>query len=455
MTAPFGLRDSGIMRRALKTYLVALSSLWTVAILIVSLRRFVLHRAFPLNSLFLSPGSRFWDFTVYAPRFAVWGQGDRFFTLPGFPFDYPPPVVISELAYYKLSDKPLYAYLATVILFAVAGALLVAMAVPKRIQVRPLAIAAALATAIFSYPLFFLLERANIEGVVWMASSLGLLFFACRRFTWSAIFLALATAMKLFPGPLLLLLLAKRRYRDFCLALAAFAAFTYGSLWLTGPSPLRAAQGIVQGMDHLRQDQVLHFIPPDVGFDHSIWSLVKQVLHRWNPSDSALNALLPRIYLIYGLFALAFFAAAYLSRIRYLPVLNQMLALSALSVLLPFVSFDYTLVHMFAPFSILLLVLAADVSSGRLRLTYQQILFLLLPFAILFTPQSYLVVSIVGYDGQVKALALLALIAASASIPLPSSMFSELPERQTLMLNLRLRSPELSEGGREDAPEYA
>jgi hypothetical protein len=432
------------LNRALKTYLAFLTGLWALALIILELSRHVLHQGYPLNTIFVR-GIRFWDFTVYAQRFAVWGNGDLFFSLPGFPFDYPPPLLVSELAYYKISSSPLYAYFATVILFVVAGALLVAMAVPKRRRIRPLAIAAAVATAIFSYPLFFLLDRGNIEGLVWIASSLGLLFFARTRYLAAALFLALATAMKIFPGVLLLLFVAKRRYREFCMSLAAVAVITYASLWLAGPTPSRAAQGILEGMDHLRRDQVLEIKPQDVGFDHSAWSFAKQIFYRFDHNVEHVNALLPRVYLIYALLAVAAFAALYSLRIRYLPVVNQILALSDLSVMLPFVSYNYTLVHMLAPFSILVLILAADAPSGRLRLSYRQMLFLLLPFAFIFTPQNYLALSVLDFDGQVKFLALLALLVAALRIPVPSSLFNELPERKTILVRVGQRSLEAQE----------
>jgi hypothetical protein len=432
------------LNRALKTYLAVLTGLWAIALLILELSRHVLHQGYPFNTIFVR-GIRFWDFTVYAPRFAVWGNGDLFFSLPGFPFDYPPPLLVSELAYYKISSNPLYAYFATVILFVVAGALLVAMAVPKRRRIRPLAIAAAVATAVFSYPLFFLLDRGNIEGLVWIASSLGLLFFVRSRYLAAALFLALATAMKIFPGVLLLLFVTKRRYREFCVSLAAVAVITYASLWLAGPTTLRAAQGIWEGMDHLRQDQVLEIKPQDVGFDHSAWSFAKQIFYRFDHSVEHVNALLPKVYQIYALLAVAAFAALYCLHIRYLPVVNQILALSDLSVMLPFVSYNYTLVHMLAPFSFLVLILAVDTPTGRLRLSYRQMLFLLLPFAFIFTPQNYLALSILDFDGQVKFLALLALLVATLRIPVPSSLFNELPERKTILVRVGQRSLEAQE----------
>jgi hypothetical protein len=426
MDAQLSIPVTRNLTRALKTYLASLLGLWAAAARVVSFRRFVLHAGYPLNSIMLPVDSRFWDFNVFAPRYAVWGHGDRFFTLPGFPFDYPPTAFLSELIFYRFSGQPVATYLGTVIFFASACTVAAAFAVARTNVGRFWAILANVTTGFLSYPLLFLLDRANIEGVVWMALSLGLLFFVNRRYTCSAVFLGIATAMKIFPGTLLLLLLAKRRFREFWLSIAAGGVVTFASLWIAGPTPLRAAQLTLQGMDHLRNQQFLRFEPLDVGFDHSLWSFIKQIAFRLHPSIDAMSAVLPRIYAIYGALVVVGFVLLYLFRLRRLPILNQILALSALSILLPYISFDYTLVHLFTPFAILLTVLA----SGKLRLTYPQMLALLLPFAIVFTPQSYLAVSVISFGGQVKAVAILALVVAAAWIPLPSSMFNEIQESE-------------------------
>jgi hypothetical protein len=438
VTAPFAYRSRQAVSSALKTYLAVLGSLWSIALLFAAVRGIILHQGYPFNTFLFQPSLRFSDFTVYDPRFAVWGQGDQFFSLRGFKFDYPAPMLLGQLAYYKLSPAPLYTYLGTVVLFALTGGLLAAMVIPKHSRVRWLAAAAAVSTAVFSFPLFFLIDRANIEGLVWIATSLGLAFFATHRYARAALLLALAASMKIFPGVLLLLLLARKRYRDFCIALAAIGVFTCVSLWVTGPTTSRAAQGIMDGLAFLRQVQIFEYRPVDISFDHSLFAFVKQVCFRVFHDIPRVKALLPQIYLVYGLLSGVVFAAIYVKSIRRLPVLNQILTLTSFSILLPYVSFDYTLLHLFVPFTMLMLVLATDGADGRLRLTKTQLMCLLVPYAVLFTPQSYLVYHVVGYGAQVKTLALCALIVAAIRIPLPSTLFKELRSAETLWLELNL-----------------
>ncbi len=438
MSAIREFRSGTKISRALKTYLAVLGGLWSVALLAVTVQGFLLHHDYPFNSFSLPASYRFSDFTVYDGRFAAWGQGDSFFSMPGFKFDYPAPLLLGQLAFYKFTPAPLNSYLALVLLFAIAGGILAAMAIPRDSRVQLVAAAAALCTGIFSFPLFFLLDRANIEGLVWMVCTAGLVLFAIRRYSYAALFLGLAASMKIFPAALFFLLIARKRYKEFALAVAGTAVFTLTALWLSGPSVKRAAQGIAEGLAYLRQIQIFAFKPREIGFDHSLFAIAKQVCFRILHDVERVNAILPRIYLGYGLFAAALFVVLYLRFIRRLPLLNQVLALSALSVLLPYVSYDYTLVHLYAPFAMLLLVLATDGATGRLKLSGFQTLLLLLPFAVIFTPQSYLVISVVGYGAQVKALALSILVGASIAIPMPSSLFNELHPSPALLLDLDL-----------------
>jgi hypothetical protein len=95
-------------------------------------------------------------------------------------------------------------------------------------------------------------------------------------------------------------------------------------------------------------------------------------------------------------------------------------------VLLPQLSFDYTLVHALIPWGAFLLFLLSDVAFGRVRITLRQALAFLIPYAVLFAPQSFLIFRSVGFGGQVKALALVAIVVAALRNPLPSSLFGDL-----------------------------
>jgi hypothetical protein len=247
--------------------------------------------------------------------------------------------------------------------------------------------------------------------------------------------------MKIYPGALLLLFLGKRRYRDFAVGLLAAVVFDVTSLWLAGPRFFETARAIASGMDFFRRTQILEYRRPEVGFEHSFFSCLKQVIHVFLGDTARVNAMLPRVYFAYAAVAALGFAALYGLRIRKMPLLNQVFALSALSVTLPFVSYDYTLVHMFAPCALFLLFLVRDAATGIAPITGRQALAFLIPCAVLFTPQSYLLIHGIGFGGQVKTTALLGLTAAAVLIPLKSSIFGELDDRLVLDLRVRTSNP--------------
>ena len=87
----------------------------------------------------------------------------------------------------------------------------------------------------------FLLDRGNIEAVIWVLVLLGIVAYTRNRMLASAILWALAASMKIFPGLLFLLFLARRKYRMFALAVTATVAFAVLALAGIGPTIRQAA----------------------------------------------------------------------------------------------------------------------------------------------------------------------------------------------------------------------
>ncbi len=409
----------------LRIYLAVFAALWIVALTAVFVQGYLLHKPYPYNTLLFYPNIHFTDFTIFDARFAGWDHTAKFFTMPGFPFTYPAPLLACFLAYWTLTPHPLAAYLATVNLFALIAAAVLGTR-------RPALRLPVVLTLFGSYPLMFLLDRANIEGLVWIPLALGVLAFARRHYTTAAILIGIATGMKIFPGALLLLFLPKKQYRNFATGIAAAAVANIGALALAGPDILTAARGVLSGMAFFRNFEILTYRADQIGFEHSLFSCLKQVLHLVFHSARRTDDLLPLLYIPYAAVAGLAFAILYHTRLRKLPILNQLFALTACSIVLPFISYDYTLVHMYIPWAAFLIFLTTD--TGRLS-TAKALVFLI-PCAILFAPLSWMLVQSAGAGGQIKAIALLAIIAAAAAIPLPSSLFGELTASQPEILVL-------------------
>ena len=100
-------------------------------------------------------------------------------------------------------------------------------------------------------------------------------------------------------------------------------------------------------------------------------------------------------------------------RIIKLPVVNQILCLSIASILLPPVSYDYTLLHLYAPF-VLITFVALQQRDKPTRPHLQVALAL---FAFLLSSQEEFILHGDRFAGALKAIALLALFILSVARP--------------------------------------
>ena len=210
------------------------------------------------------------------------------------------------------------------------------------------------------FPLLFLLDRANIEAVIWVLILLGIVGFTRNRMLSPAVLLGLAASMKIFPGLLFLLFLAKRKYGAFALAIAATALFSILALAGIGPSIRQAAADSSKSAQFLKDNYIN--VRAVTQFDHSLFATVKQTLFLYHHRDlSQLKPEIAKTLAVYSFLIPLAFALIYWIRLRHLPVLNQLVSYLVLCVLLPYVSYEYTLVYIYIVWGAFLLFLLADV----------------------------------------------------------------------------------------------
>jgi hypothetical protein len=290
--------------------------------------------------------------------------------------------------------------------------------------------------------------------------------------------------MKMFPVVLLALLLSRRKWPEFIYGVALASGLTLASLWLIGPGIGSAWNALVGEHKLVYGMYVLDDRGMELGFQHSLFFLVRQILAIGFQRPDMVG----KAYSVYSYAVPLAGLLLYFTTIRKLPMLNQMIALTACAVLLPWWSGDYTLIHLYVPWALLVIwiidnsdnsfasgrtfsgrrvilhlapfamiafaawivllprwsganavmhlyvpwVLLAfwAVSaffSGEQTIRDRAMLWYLAPFAILFTPQSYLIISNRPWGGQVKAVALLVLIISSILIPLKEEPPDALP----------------------------
>jgi hypothetical protein len=273
-----------------------------------------------------------------------------------------------------------------------------------------------------------LLDRGNIEAVIWVFVLLGVVAYTRNKMYTSAILWAVAGSMKIFPTLLFAMFLAKRKYRVFGFAIGAIAALTLLALAGVGPSLRQAALDSSKSTPWALNNYIL--VRYLLQFDHSLFSAIKQAIHityvekfGGNEGDAIRNAL--RIYSIVipiGAALLWWF------RLRRMPLLNQFMAYLTMCILLPYVSNEYTLIYVYLIWGAFLLFLLQDVATARIHIPATSIYIILISCACLVAPLSYIEHNgELAYGGPIKAFILLILLGTVLRAPMPSSLFDDLP----------------------------
>ena len=245
-TVPCPLAEAEVFK-GLKIYVITLVALTAIAWTIAGIRGVMLHEPYPRNTLFFNPEVRFSDFLDLSERVPHMGEPHvlprtHIKTTPPYPAPYPYPAASFYvfIFFVRLFPNPLAAYLTFVLLAFCTATALLSLHV-YRMTPKKLPQIAVWATLLLGFPLMFLLDRGNIEAVIWVLVLLGIAAYTRNRFPASAIFWAIAASMKIFPGLLFVLFLAKRKYRTFALAAAATITFAVLALAGIGPTIRQAA----------------------------------------------------------------------------------------------------------------------------------------------------------------------------------------------------------------------
>ena len=355
------------------------------------------------------------DFFFFSAKFQHF-RTLPFFTIdPSHPFMYPAPVALPYALFYLSEPRhALRNFLACMVGCFLLAAILLARGLVRRGLGKGTAALFTGATLLLSYPLWFVFHQANMEFVVWVILSLGLLAFFHQRPYAAAVCFGLATAMKLFPFVFLGLLLTRRHFRAIALALLVAVAVTVISLWIVYPD-IRVSWHLIQaGVANFRFLYMLH-VRPERGFDHSLFGLIKQLFPTLPPPSTVAP-----ILSAYLLLAATAGTALYFLRIRKLPLTNQLLALTIASILLPPTSFDYTLLHLYAPWTLLVFFALRHFPSRTALPTAWPLPLAFACFAILFAPLTEFIVGGETVAGPIRAVVLLLLFWIALRHPFPS-----------------------------------
>lgn len=229
-----------------------------------------------------------------------------------------------------------------------------------------------------SFPLFFALDRGNVEMLLFIVCGLFIYCYQKGRLKTAGLWLALAINMKLYPAVFLVLFAADKKYRELLLTLCLTVGFFALGYFITD-----ANQHLLHNLEAFAAFN--HYLPFGLQFSHSLMNIVRV------PAFISLNGGGPSLWgpfmqfsaeisLPYMLFVLAVFAfiCLYVVFLRP-PRWKAVLLLTLAEIGFPFVSYDYTLLHLTLP--VLLLFAAPG------RLPRQTTLCVLL--ALLFIPMNF------------------------------------------------------------------
>ena len=356
----------------LRRYWLAMATLTALSVLYTAAKAMLFHLKFPYGIGMLYDDSMWGDMLVFRPGFEHF-RTPQFWDSFEYPFTYPAPVAVVFGLLFR-SGHPVKVYLLIETIATGAAAWWFVRQLTRRGITAMVAWAFTVSLLVMTWPLLFLIDTANAEGLVVVVLALGVYAVLRERWWLGAVLIGIAGSMKFFPLILLGLLLAKRRYKEFAAALVVALLVTIASLAYVGPSIAEAQRHIDVGFA-LIQNMYLYTMKVDAAaLDHSLWVGVRyaavygaRLLH---PVGAEQQAAQSAAVLVVGLRAyLATTAAAglilFFAKTRKLPELNIVLSLTICAVLLPPLSLEYTLVHLLLPFG-LLCAYAIDMAQRNL-----------------------------------------------------------------------------------------
>ena len=401
---------------------------------------FIIHRHgvhdFPLGERV----ERFGDLLRFTDKYEI-GKDSRIIDsehLAGtlFPRNYPPLSVLI----YKFLLVVCQPYSILVMLGVFFGAVFIAcLGVWRRVR-RAAAYRWYIGLAIFTTGLLGwgplqVAMRGNLEGWMWIVVCVGAWFYSQRRYTAAGVSFGVAVALKPVPVLWLLLMARHKKYKEAVLGLVTWAGVTLASLLSINRNPLQAYRDIGGNSDFFGT-YVAAFRPmPEMEGDQSLLQTFKtlarvvrnhgihfsQYEYGMHPND----ALALKLYHAYLPIA-AVIGLAVLWKVWKMPILNQIFALAAITMVLPMVAGGYTLALVLIPLGFFAIFLAEDVASGAVPLTLVQMLWVLIPAVCVTATIPWGVLHAVF-----ECVALLVLLAVSTAIPMPSTVFGEVTHEKT------------------------
>ncbi len=346
-------------------------------------------------------GTRFTDLLEFVPTYRLLHTEAFFHNPVTSSVSYPPfGAVLFGLIYGTGVPVPFYLTAAVVGLAAAVWGMRSALA--RR------GVSAGVAVLVVSFPLLVLLQSGNLELFVWLFVAGGAWFFWRGNDVAAAVLWGLAGATKLYPVIFLALLLPRWRWRALAAGVATFVGTWVTSLWFLGPSIAVAWYWSLRNLFGYQGRRVGEWDLHELAANHSAFGLAKV-------AAAVVGLPLTKLTLPYYALGAVVFAVVFFGRLRKLPVANQLLGVTVFMLMFPPVSYPYTLMHLYAPWAVLLLLEADAERAGEAVPGLKAALAVFLPLFGSFTLFTF--PRLLLFGGLVQAALLVVMFAASACFP--------------------------------------
>ena len=350
--------------------------------------------------LWSEPADRFGDFFHYHSLFAVFHTA-AFFTAADR-FAYPAPCAVVYAWLFRLGPYAHAAYNIMLAASALASAALLYRNLRRFLPAwRSVGLCAFLLAT--SYPWFRLWDRGNLELFVYIFVAGGVWAWLTGRRSLAAVLWGCAGAMKIYPLALLAVFLHRGRWRPLLVGLASCTAVLLASFWYVGPTLREAALGSLHGVTGFVSGYAGTARRSELNVDHSLLGALKELL---SLHILHLGQDWPRLSLVYQAVIAIAAPLFFFLKVRRLPALNRLCLLLIAIVLLPPVSYDYTLIHVYLVFGI---VLVAYLHAQQQHRPLPRARAWFTSFAVLFTSQTWIQLRGMRVNGLLKCAALLLL----------------------------------------------
>lgn len=230
-----------------------------------------------------------------------------------------------------------------------------------------------LVLSVLSYPFLFSVDRLNVECLLFIFLALFLHYYGKGEDWKSVVFLSLAIAMKLYPVVFVVLFITDRKFKYLSVMSVLVVVVSVLSAWALREGVFGSFEGLKHNLVLFSRDYFL----TNHGLQHnaSLFGIARLL-------DKMIYGVRPLVD-YYAMVALILFAcvAAYIVFLERKPWKNVAL-LTFTMILLPQVSYDYKLIHLFLP----LMLFVKEETPGRFSCAYA------VAFGLLLTPKDYYII---------------------------------------------------------------